>query len=81
MQVNLDSDICERVQSLTSVKLNQPDYKMFADWLVSVGVQTVKAALKQNKHIQLGDLVMMQFQESLLISDERIFVELNYLFA
>lgn len=81
MKVDLDSDICERVQSLTSVKLNQPDYKMFADWLVAVGVQTVKAALKQNKHIQLGDLVMMQFQESLLISDERIFVELNYLFA
>ena len=81
MQVDLDSDVCEQVQSLLNVKLNQKDYKMFADWLVVVGVQAVRVALKQNKHINFGDLVMLQFHESSLITDERIFAELSFLFG
>lgn len=63
MQVEVDEDVCRKVQSLTSIKLDQAGYKYFADWLVVVGVETVKVALEQHPELTLGDLVMMQYRD------------------
>ncbi|MFM2408768.1 MAG: hypothetical protein RL358_1510, partial [Pseudomonadota bacterium] len=36
----------------------------FADWLLMVGVATVKSALETHPELTLGDLVMMQYRTS-----------------
>ena len=35
-----------KVQSLTSIKLSNRDYNYFTDWLLRVGVGTVKSAME-----------------------------------
>lgn len=77
MQVDLGLDVCEKVQSLTSIELDQRAYKMFADWLVSVGVQMVKASLEQHPEVQFGDLVMAQFRDCSGALPGRVSVDLN----
>lgn len=62
MQVEIDKDVEEHVQSLTSIKLNEEDYYFFVDWLVRIGVETVRGALNKHPELTLGDLVMMQFR-------------------
>lgn len=62
MQIEIGEDIAQQVQSLTHIKLKGRDYDFFADWLLAIGVNTVKAALKQNPELTLGDLVMLQFR-------------------
>ena len=62
MQIEIDEDVAQQVQSLTRIKLKGQDYDFFADWLLAIGVCTVKAALKAHPELTLGDLVMMQFR-------------------
>ena len=62
MQIEIGDDVLIQVQSLTHIKLKGRDYNFFADWLLAIGVGTVKAALKANPELTLGDLVMMQFR-------------------
>ena len=63
MQIEIDEDVAQQVQSLTHIRLKGRDYDFFADWLLAIGVNTVKAALKQNPELTLGDLVMLQFRD------------------
>ena len=63
MQIELDEDFCRKVQSLTSIELSQRDFQYFADWLVLVGIHTVKAALEQHPGLTLGELVMLQYRK------------------
>lgn len=64
MQIEIDDDIVEQVQSLTTIKLGNNDYYYFTDWLIRVGVATVKSALKEHPDLTLGDLVMMQYRSN-----------------
>lgn len=62
MQIEIDEKVAQQVQSLTTIKLKGRDYDFFADWLLAVGVGTVKAALQAHPELTLGDLVMMQYR-------------------
>lgn len=62
MQIEIDEDVVRQVQSLTAIKLKGQDYDYFADWLLSIGVATVKSALQQHPELTLGDLVMLQYR-------------------
>lgn len=62
MQVEIDLEVAEAIQRLTTVKLSERDYYFFADWLLRVGVGTVKSALEQHPELKLGDLVMSTFR-------------------
>lgn len=59
----MEKNVCEQIQSLTSIRLARRDYEFFADWLIRVGMSTVKTALDRNPDLTLGDLVMLQFRE------------------
>lgn len=63
MQIAIDEDVANQVQSLTCIKLKGQDYDFFADWLLSVGVSTVKAALKAHPELTIGNLAMLQFRD------------------
>lgn len=62
MKIEIDEDVAQQVQSLTTINLREGDYYFFADWLLRIGVATVKGALKKHPELTLGDLVMMQFR-------------------
>lgn len=62
MKIEIDEDVAQQVQSLTTINLRDGDYYFFADWLLRIGVATVKGALKKHPELTLGDLVMMQFR-------------------
>lgn len=62
MKIEIDDDVAQQIQSLTKLKLNGHDYDYFADWLLVVGVATVKTTLEQHPELTLGDLVMMQYR-------------------
>lgn len=62
MQIEIDDSVAQQVQSLTTIKLGNQDYYYFADWLIRVGVATVKSALEQHPELTLGDLVMSQYR-------------------
>lgn len=62
MQIEIDESVVEQVQSLTTLRLRGRDYDFFADWLIKVGVSTVKAALREHPELTLGDLAMMQYR-------------------
>ena len=64
MQIEICDGVARQVQSLTHIKLKGRDYDYFADWLLAVGVSTIKAALKAHPELTLGDLVMMQYRDS-----------------
>lgn len=64
MQIEIDEDVAHQVQSLTSIRLSAQDYPYFADWLLRVGVATVKSALEEHPELTLGDLVMLQYRKS-----------------
>lgn len=64
MKIEIDEDVAQQVQSLTTINLSNRDYYFFADWLLRIGVATVKGALKKHPELALGDLVMMQFRNS-----------------
>ncbi len=63
MQIEIDEDVAEQVQSLTTIKLVENDYYYFTDWLLRVGIATVKSALEQHPELTLGDLVMLQYHK------------------
>lgn len=62
MEIEIAEDVVQKVQSLTCIKLKGRDYDYFADWLLLVGVATVKSALQQHPELTLGDLVMLQYR-------------------
>jgi hypothetical protein len=62
MKIEIDDDVAQQVQSLTSIKLCEKDYYYFTDWLLRVGVGTVKSALQKHPELTLGDLVMLQYR-------------------
>ena len=62
MQIEIGEDVVVQVQSLTHIKLKGRDYDFFADWLLVVGISSVKNALQQDPELTLGDLVMMQYR-------------------
>jgi hypothetical protein len=64
MQLEIGEDVAAQVQSLTDLRLKHSDYNYFADWLLMVGVATVKSALETHPELTLGDLVMMQYRTS-----------------
>ena len=63
MQIEIDEDVAQQVQSLTTIKLGNRDYYYFTDWLLKVGVATVKGTLQKHPELTLGDLVMMQYRD------------------
>lgn len=63
MKIEIDDDVAQQVQSLTSIELCDRDYYYFMDWLLRVGVETVKSALHENPELTLGDLVMLQYRK------------------
>lgn len=63
MEIQIDNDVQRQIQSLTNIRLQEQDYYFFIDWLLPVGVATVKAALKAHPELLLGDLVMMRFRK------------------
>lgn len=63
MQVEIGDEIVQQVQSLTPIRLKGRDYEYFADWLLKVGVATVRSALEEHPELTLGDLVMMQYRD------------------
>lgn len=63
MEIQMDKNVCEQIQSLTSIRLGRQEYEFFADWLILVGVSTVRLALDRHPDLTLGDLVMLQFRE------------------
>lgn len=64
MQIEIDDDVAQQVQSLTTIKLRERDYYYFTDWLLRVGVGTVKSALEKHPELTLGDLVMLQYRNN-----------------
>ena len=62
MQVEIAEDVAQQIQTLTTLQLKARDYNFFADWLLAIGVATVKSALQAHPELTLGDLVMMQFR-------------------
>jgi hypothetical protein len=64
MEVQIKADVQEQIQKLTRIQLQQRDYSFFVDWLVVVGIGTVKLALERHPELTLGDLIMMQFREN-----------------
>ena len=62
MQIEIGEDVAVQVQSLTDIKLKGRDYDYFADWLLAVGIASVKNSLQQHPELTLGDLVMMQYR-------------------
>jgi hypothetical protein len=64
MEVQIKADVQEQIQKLTRIQLQQRDYSFFVDWLVVIGIGTVKLALERHPELTLGDLVMMQFREN-----------------
>ena len=62
MQIEIDEDVVRQVQTLTSIKLKGQDYDYFADWLLRVGVATVKGTMQKHPDLTLGDLVMLQYR-------------------
>jgi len=56
MQIEIDEDVAQQVQSLTIIKLVGEDYYYFTDWLLRVGVATVKGTLQKHPELTLGDL-------------------------
>lgn len=64
MRIDIDEDVAQQVQSLTTIKLGTQDYPFFADWLLRVGVATVKSALEEHPELTLGDLVMFQYRNN-----------------
>ncbi len=63
MEIQIDTDVQQIIQSLTSVRLQERDFRFFVDWLVPVGVAAVKVVLEKHPELSLGDLVMMQFRK------------------
>ncbi len=62
MQIEIDENVAQQVQSLTNIKLDKRDYYYFTDWLLKVGVATVKSAMEKHPELTLGDLVMRQYR-------------------
>lgn len=62
MQTEIDIEVQQQIQNLTSIRLQDRDYYFFVDWLLRIGVATVKTALDRHPELTLGDLVMMQFR-------------------
>jgi hypothetical protein len=62
MQIELDENAVAQIRSVTTLKLEGHDFDYFADWLILVGVQTVKTTLKERPDLTLGDLVIMQYR-------------------
>lgn len=63
MQIEVDEDVAQQVQNLTTIKLSGRDLYFFTDWLLRVGVGTVNGVLQKHPELTLGDLVMMQFRD------------------
>lgn len=64
MKIEIDDSVAKQVQSLTTIKLGNQDYYYFTDWLLRVGIATVKIVLEEHSELTLGDLVMMQYRNS-----------------
>lgn len=62
MKIKIDEDVAQEVQNLTTINLREDDYYYFTDWLLRVGIATVKSALERHPELTLGDLVMLQYQ-------------------
>lgn len=62
MQIEIDDQAIAQMRSVTTLKLKGHDFDYFAEWLILVGVQTVKTTLKERPDLKLGDLVMMQYR-------------------
>lgn len=63
MNIEIDTELQYQIQALSPVGLrNEQDYGFFLEWLVKVGIGTVRAALKAHPELTLGDLAMMQFR-------------------
>jgi hypothetical protein len=63
MQVEIEDSIIERVQELVSVHLTAADKDFFADWLASIGIGMVNAALQKHPELTFGDLFMMSIRD------------------
>ncbi|MDD4880604.1 MAG: hypothetical protein PHX10_03425 [Gallionellaceae bacterium] len=63
MQVEIDEQLCERMQSLTTIRLKARDYDYFVDFILQVGLAAVNQILSENPDMTIGDLAMMVFRE------------------
>ncbi|PIQ14164.1 MAG: hypothetical protein CO125_07810 [Hydrogenophilales bacterium CG_4_9_14_3_um_filter_59_35] len=63
MKIEIDEELQFQIQALSPVGLrNELDYGFFLEWLVKVGIGTIRAALVAHPELTLGDLAMMQFR-------------------
>lgn len=63
MEIELEKGLHEQMQAMSPVSLqNSRDCGFFAEWLLQVGMATVRLALKNHPELTLGDLVMMQWR-------------------
>lgn len=63
MQIEIDKHLCDKVQTLTTLHLKEPEYAYFVEFLAEVGFATVKAALNKYPDITFGDLVMLRYRD------------------
>lgn len=62
MKIEIDDDLRDKVQTLTTLHLDEPEYTYFVDFLARVGYATVRAALHQHPELTFGDLVMIRYR-------------------
>lgn len=63
MRIEIDEHLCAKVESLTTLKMKEPEYAYFVEFLAEVGFSTVKAALRKYPDLTFGDLVMLRYRD------------------
>jgi hypothetical protein len=64
MQISINEEVAQQVQSFTSIKLRNQDFDFLAEWLLKVGIETIKRGLEMYPEITLGDLLKERFHNS-----------------
>lgn len=62
IMIHLDKDTENSLRSLFPVPMQTHDVEFAVDWLLLVGVGTVKTALEKNPQLTLGDLISLSFK-------------------
>lgn len=62
MRIEIDDELQDKIQTLTTLRLNETDYAYFVDFLAEVGFATVRAALRAHPELSFGDLVMLRYR-------------------
>lgn len=61
MVIPIHQDVEKHIRGLVPVELNERDMMWFADWLLQLGLGTVKAAMEKHPELTLSDLIQLSF--------------------